>query len=182
MPDTTASRLGRSDRRRKRSRNKPRSGSVSFGAPASQRQSGDVRSASPGPMGAGAARASGRYGQIRHHRGTCLHGVACRRAIGDAKRSSATADARQHNGIGTSADHRCFLHRGNDGNFLQRRHRPEHRRLWCEERFRIEQRIDQRVEHRPGRRHIVDSAMPCRAAIQRIVQLIENGQTGLECR
>jgi hypothetical protein len=24
--------------------------------------------------------------------------------------------------------------------------------------------------------------MPCRAAIQRIVQLIENGQTGLECR
>jgi hypothetical protein len=180
MPDTTASRLGRSDCRRKRSRNKPRSGSVSFGAPASQRQSGDVRSASPGPMGAGAAHASGRYGQIRHHRGTGLHGVAYRRAIGDAKRSS--ADARQHNGIGTNADHRCLLHRGNDGNFLQHRHRPEHRRLWCEERFRIEQRIDQRVEHRPGRRHIVDSAMPCRAAIQRIMQLIENGQTGLECR
>jgi hypothetical protein len=49
---------------------------------ASQRQSGEC--ASLGLIGAGAAPANGRYEQIRDHRGTCLHGVARRRAIGDA--------------------------------------------------------------------------------------------------
>jgi hypothetical protein len=46
----------------------------------------------------------------------------------------------------------------------------------------IDRRIDQRIEHRPGRRRIVDSVMPRGAAIQRIVQLIESGRTGVERR
>ncbi|HEX8809951.1 MAG TPA: hypothetical protein VF760_13275 [Xanthobacteraceae bacterium] len=117
--------------------------------------------------------------------GICLHGVGCRRAIGDAKWSGTIAAARGRNGIDASADYWRVLHRGNDGVFLQRSHRPEHRRLWRKKRFRIDRidrRIDQRIEHRSGRQRIVDSAMPRRAAVQRIVQLIESGRTGVEAR
>ena len=58
------------------------------------------------------------------------------------------------------------------GELLQRRHRPEHRRLWRKKQFRIERRI----EWRPRRRTVVDSAVSGGAAIQRIVQLIERSQ------
>ena len=139
------------------------------------------RRTSLGLIGAGAARASGRYEQIRDYRGICLHGVGCRRTIGDAKWSGTIAAARGRNGIDASTDYWRVLHRGNDGVFLQRCHRPEHRRLWRKKRFRID-RIDRRIEHRPGRQRIVDSAMPRRAAVQRIVQLIETGRTGVEAR
>ena len=54
------------------------------------------------------------------------------------------------------------------------------RRLWRKKRFRIDRRIDQRIEHRSWRQRIVDSAMPRIAAVQRIVQLIESGRTGVE--
>ena len=179
---TTPGRLAQADCRRKQSRNKPRIGSVSLGATCERAESGGVRSASPGPIGAGATPANGRYEQIRDHRGARLHGVACRRAGDEVERSSAIIDPKRRNGIGANLDNRRVLHRGNDGELLQRRHWSEYRRLWRKKRFRIDQRIDQWIEHPPGSRHIVDSAMPCRAAIQRIVQLIESGRTGVERR
>ena len=63
---------------------------------------------------------------------------------------------------------RRFLHRGNDGDILQRRHLAQHEWLWDEERFRTEQR---RLIERRRREHVVDPALPGRTAIQRIVQL-----------
>jgi len=63
---------------------------------------------------------------------------------------------------------RRFLHRGNDGDVLQRGHRAQHERLWNEEGLRIEQRV--RIERR-RREHVVDSALSGATAIQRIVQL-----------
>ena len=61
-----------------------------------------------------------------------------------------------------------FLHRGNDGDILQCRHRAQHEWLWSAERVRIEQRL--RIERRQ-REHIVDPALSDATAIQRIVQL-----------
>jgi hypothetical protein len=67
----------------------------------------------------------------------------------------------------SKSNDRRFLHRGNDGDVLQRRHRAQHERLWNEERLRIEQRL--RIERR--REHVVDSPLSGATAIQRIVQL-----------
>jgi hypothetical protein len=66
------------------------------------------------------------------------------------------------------------LHRGNDGDILQCRHRTQHERLWNEER-RIEQRIDQRDRIKRRRRgDVIDPTLPDRTAIQRLVQLTKN--------
>jgi hypothetical protein len=92
-------------------RNKPRNGSVSLAETFEpERQSGDVRGAPSGFVGAGAARASGRYEEVHNPCGTCLRGIACRRAIGDAERSSAIVNSRRQNGIDASADNRRVLH------------------------------------------------------------------------
>jgi hypothetical protein len=72
--------------------------------------------------------------------------------------------------INASANNRHFLHRGNDSDFLQRGHRPEHQWLWHEERCRIEQQcwVCQPLRiGRHGRHQIVDSALLGGAAIQR---------------
>jgi hypothetical protein len=105
---TTEGRVALSDCRRKRSRNKPRSGSFPLVRLASGIRR--LRSASLGLIGAAPAPANGRNEQIRDHSGTCLHSVARRRTIGDAKRSGTIVDPKRSNGIDASADHRRVLH------------------------------------------------------------------------
>jgi hypothetical protein len=69
-----------------------------------------------------------------------------------------------HAGPEPRSDDRCFLHRGNDGDILQRRHRTQHEWLWDKERLRIAQRV--RIEQRRRREYVVNPALPDRAAIQ----------------
>jgi hypothetical protein len=61
------------------------------------------------------------------------------------------------------------LHRGNDRDFLQRRHRPEQRRLWIERRVWIERRI--RIERWSPQQHVGHTTLFGFPARQRIVQL-----------
>ena len=96
------------------SRNKPRSGLVALGEPIERG-----------------------HEQAYVHCGTHLRRIARRGTTGDAKRSSAIVDSSRRDGIDASADDGRVLHRGNDGELLQRRRWPEHRRLWRKKQFRI---------------------------------------------
>jgi hypothetical protein len=123
-----------------------------------------------------------------HYEQAC---VDCRTGLGGFARGGASRHGKRPNAIerqnaigrpkhpaGTDASsrHRHLLHRRNDGDVLQHRHRSKHEWIWNEKRLRIEQWLGVRRPFRIGWRrqwgqHIVFSAVPERAAIQRAMRL-----------